>query len=170
MFKTTIAGLALAFGLAFALPAFAETVTVPTKGKGLAVEVPAGWDTEEVKRGIEFSTEDEEVFLWIEAYAEPEFEAVKKEVAEYLAEQGIEIKGEPKITPHDFDKYGIATLDFPATWNGETTILRYLLIEPKNPAKSRLILSYWATPDGDKKHDAETQKLVDSFARALDND
>jgi len=170
MTKFSVASLAFAFGLAFAAPAFAEKVEIPTKGKPLVVEASDDWNTEEVKRGVEFSTEDEEVFLWIEAYDASEFEAVKKEMVAYLEEQGIAIKGEPKITGHDFPKYGLATLDFPATWNDKPTILRYLIIEPKNPAKSRLIVSYWATPEGDKKHDPETQKLVDSFGAALDAD
>jgi hypothetical protein len=170
MFRTLFASIALAMGLVLSAPAFAEKIEVPTAGKPLVIDVPDSWDTEEVARGIQLSTEDEEVFLWIEAYAAPDFEAVKKELVAYLVEQGIEIKGEPTISTHDAPKHGIAALDFPATWNGGPTILRYLIIEPKNPAKSRLIISYWATPEGDKKYDAETQRIIDSFGAALDAD
>jgi hypothetical protein len=170
MVRTSLASLALVFGLAFSAPAFAETIEIPTSGGSLSVEVPDSWDAEDVARGVQLSTEDEEVFLWIEAYAAPDFETVKKELVAYLAEQGIEIKGEPKMSAHDYPKHGVATLDFPATWKGGPTVLRYLIIEPKNPKKSRLIVSYWATPAGDKKHDAETQSIIDSFAAALDAD
>lgn len=131
------------------------------------IEVPDSWKIEDVKRGVELATDDEEVFLWIEAYAAADFEKVKKELGEYLVEQGIEIKGEPKIGAVDLGTYGLATLDFPADWKGAPTILRYLILEPKNPAKSRLIVSYWATPAGDKKYDAETQSIIDSFGKAL---
>ncbi len=163
----SLSSLFLAAFLGLCAPAFAEKVEIPTKGKPLVVEVPDSWDNEEVKRGVELSTEDEEVYLWIEAYDQSQFEAVKKEMGEYLDEQGIKVTGEPKMSAHGADKYGVAVLDFPATWKGDPTVLRYLIIEPKDAAKSRLIVSYWATPAGDKKHDAETQKIIDSFAAAI---
>lgn len=170
MIRNTLASLALGLGLALSAPALADTVEVPTNGRPLVVEVPDGWDTDDVPRGVQLNTEDDDVYLWIETYPASEFEAVKKEIGAFVEEQGISITGEPKISAHPFEKYGVAVLDFPATWKGDATVLRYLVVEPKNPAKSRLIVGYWATPEGDKKHDAETQKIIDSLAVALATD
>jgi len=58
-------------------------------------------------------------------------------------------------------------IDFSATWEGKPTVLRYLLIEPKDATKSRLILSYWASPEADKSSDPQMQALINSLAAAL---
>jgi len=168
MLNRTLMAIALGAGLIIAGPALAKNVKVATNGKPIVIEIPDIWKASEIDRGIQIKSSDEEIFFWVEAYDDSELESIKKEHAKYFTEQGISFTGEPKITGHDAGNYGVATIDFSASWEGKPTVVRYLLIEPKDTAKSRLIVSYWASPEGDKTYDPQMQGVVNSLAAALD--
>jgi quinol monooxygenase YgiN len=62
----------------------------------------------------------------------------------------------------------LAFMDMPATWNGKPTVLRYILVEPTNAAKRRMMISYWASPEGDKTHGDAMSALIESLSQAVD--
>lgn len=159
-----LAGLAASVG---ATPGWAKTVKIPATTPPMAVEIPGAWTASTVKRGLEIKSDDEGVFLWIETYNEANYETIKAEHGRYFEGQGVTVTGEPKIEPRRYAGYGLAFLDLPAIWKGKPTVLRYILVEPDDKAKRRLMMSYWASPEGDRTHDAAMNKLVESLAAAV---
>ena len=57
----------------------------------------------------------------------------------------------------------IRVTDLPATWKDEPTVLRYLAIDLHLPSQTQILLSYWASPDGDREHDDAMDKIIASF-------
>ena len=147
----------------FATAALARQVNVPSGNPVLGVDIPNGWKTSATNRGIEVRSPDEEIFFWIEVYLPAQYDAVVKEHEKYFKGQGVAITGEPKIATSNEDGVKIQATDFPATWKGDKTILRYLAIDPNLPAKNQVLLSFWASPEGEKKHDAAFQKILGSL-------
>ncbi|BAU92097.1 hypothetical protein MPPM_3492 [Methylorubrum populi] len=45
-------------------------------------------------------------------------------------------------------------------------MLRYLSVVPKTEGDRYLLVSYWASPAGDKAHDGEVQTILNSLAAA----
>lgn len=169
MIGKLLAGMAVAVSLVFVAPlaAGAKTAKVPGLDRPVSVEVPDDWTVKTVERGLEVKSHDEEIFLWIESYFERDLEKVKAEHGKYFAEQGIKVTGEAKITSHSMSGYGLAFLDLPATWEDDPTVLRYIMIEPADAARKRIIVSYWASPEADKAYDRAMSTLIESLAKSL---
>lgn len=163
-----VAGAACAGWLMTAGLAFGKTVTVVPGDEPVTVEVPSSWVSSEIKRGVEISTPDEEVMLWIESYIPAQFEKVLAEHNAYFKEQGVTITGEPEQEAKDFATYAVKFSTYPATYEGEKTVIRYISVGPKDESKRRILLSYWATTDGDKDYDADTSKIIASLKAAVE--
>lgn len=161
---------AMAF-VAFALavtPLAAKSLSLSAGTVSIAFDIPDNWESARVKRGLEIKSGDGEVFLWIESYPHADLEKIKAEHGKYFAQQGVSVTGEPKINAQDFPGYSLAMMDIPATWKGKPTVLRYIIVEPKASTKNPIMLSYWASPEGDKTHDGAMQALVNSLAAGID--
>lgn len=153
-----------AFSLCFAGTGFARTVKIVPKDAIATIELPNDWKVTEVKRGIEVRSGDEEVYLWFEVYAAGARDAVVAEHESYFKTQGVVIAGEPKIRKTETNGVTTQITDFPATWQGGPTVLRYVSIDLGLSSSKQVLLSYWASPEGDRTHDAAMRRLVDSFA------
>jgi len=152
---------------AAAAPVSAKDVSFSSDSSKLTFSLPDNWEAKPMKRGLEIKSSDGEVFLWIESYRKSEAE-IKAEHGKYFQSQGVAFTGEPKITAQPAQGYGLAFMDMPATWKGKPTVLRYIFIEPANAAKNSMMLSYWASPEGDKANDAAMGKLIESLSQAVD--
>ena len=47
-------------------------------------------------------------------------------------------------------------------------MLRYLSVVPKGDGDRYLLVSYWASPAGDKEYDGEVQTILNNLAAAYD--
>ena len=47
-----------------------------------------------------------------------------------------------------------------ATWKGGPTVLRYSAIGPFGSQKEMLLVTYWASPSGDREYGDSIQKMV----------
>jgi hypothetical protein len=166
--KIALRTLVLASALLAGSALCARTVSLPLKNAPLRFEIPDNWESASIKRGLEIKSNDGEVFLWVEAYANADFEKIKAEHSKYFESQGVKVTGEPKIATQSAERYGLAFMDMPATWNGKPTVLRYILVEPTNAAKRRMMISYWASPEGDKAHGDAMSALIESLSQAVD--
>lgn len=154
---------ALLVAICFGSVASAKTWFV-TPGDPIAtIEFPDNWTVGEIKRGLEIKSNDEEVFLWIEIYRPSAYAAVVREHERYFQSQGVRIIGEPTQQSSREDGVSIKYTDFPATWQGKPTVLRYLAIDLGLPSGKEILMSYWASPEGDKKHSAAMDRVLDSF-------
>lgn len=158
----------LAFSTLITAPLAAKTVNMSSGQAKLSFTVPDNWESSAQRRGLEIKSNDGEVMLWVESYPQADLEKIKAEHSKYFKGQGVEVTGEPKITTQAAERYGLAFMDMPATWKGKPTVLRYILIEPADAAKQRMMISYWASPEGDKLHDGAMQQLINSLSQAVD--
>lgn len=149
-----------AFGTA---SASARQINLPAGNPIMGIDLPADWKAAASKRGIEVRSPDEEVFFWVEIYLPADKEAVTNEHQLYFARQGVEITGEPRTSRNTEGSVKVQATDFPATWKGKPTILRYLAVDPGLPAGNLVLLSYWASPQGDKMHDAVFRAVLKSL-------
>ncbi|MSO99570.1 MAG: hypothetical protein EXR07_00755 [Acetobacteraceae bacterium] len=156
VFVTTVIGLGF--------PSFgqAETFTVGPGNGFASVTFPDSWNVRQVNRGLEASTKDQEVYIWVEAYTEATLDKLRSEHEEYFTAQGVEVKGPPQI--HTITKNGLEmkAMDVPAAWNGKRTVLRYVFFDPGLASDWKLMLSSWASPEGDKQYDAESTSILES--------
>ncbi|TDR94852.1 hypothetical protein [Enterovirga rhinocerotis] len=158
-----LSGPALLLVAVLAGPAWARQVNLPSGNPIAGVDIPGDWKTSATRRGVEVRSPDEEVFFWIEVYLPADQAAVSGEHERYFAKQGVKVTGEPTISRSEEGGVKVQATAFPATWKGDPTVLRYLAINPGLPSGNLVLISYWASPDGDKAHDAAFGKILRSL-------
>ena len=141
----------------------AKEVRVPSRRPVISIDMRDGWSVEDTDRGIEARSPDEEVFLWFEVYAPASEKKVFDEHQRYFNEQGVRIVGESKSSTSSENGVTIKATAFPATWKGKPTILRYLSYDLDLASRQLILMSYWASPEGDRKHDPAMQNIIGSF-------
>ncbi len=146
-----------------AAPALSRPINIPSDSPVAGIELPGGWTTTATKRGVEVKSPDEEVFFWVEVYQPAQYAAVVAEHERYFGKQGVAITGEGRTSSSKDGNVQIKATAFPATWKGDPTVLRYLSIDPGLPSKSQILLSYWASPKGDKTHEVAFQGVLQSL-------
>ncbi|AWB20274.1 hypothetical protein DA075_04425 [Methylobacterium currus] len=129
----------------------------------VGIDVPAAWKTSPTSRGVEVKSPDEEVFFWLETYRPADEAAVRKEHNGYFAGQGVTMAGDPQISRFEEGSLKVQATDLPATWQGKPTVLRYLAIDAGLPDGRMVLLSYWASPEGDRRHAAAFKAIVNSL-------
>lgn len=160
---------AIALGLLMSIVATAAsalTVTLTAKDPIVTIDFPSKWKVDEIKRGVEAKSPDEEVYLWFEIFAPAEYDALVNEHKTYFDKQGVKITGEAKVFNNEENGVHVKFTDFPSTWKGAPTVLRYVAFDLGLPSQKQVLMSYWASPEGDKKHDAAMRALLKSIKTA----
>ena len=165
---TFLAGAALALLLLGGPSASSKRVTVVPGDRPIAIDVPDAWKVSEIKRGIQVRTADEEVYLWLENYRPAQFQTLLDEHNAYFKDQGVKVVGAETAKQVEFPTYMLKVTEYPATYEGKPTVLRYISVVPKAEGERYLLVSYWASPAGDKKYDGDTQRILNSLAAAYD--
>lgn len=148
--------------------AVAKPVTIVPGDPPIKADIPATWKVSEIKRGIQAKTADGEVFLWFESYRPSQLEALLAEHNAYFKGQGVIITAEPKASAEEYPNYALKVSTYPATYEGKPTVLRYLSVVPKAEGKRHLLLSYWASPEGDEEYRSEMKAILQSLAASVD--
>lgn len=150
--------------LGAALPGAAETVELRV-GKGRAsVDVPDSWQTSRIKRGAQFATRDDEVIVWVEVYTEDTLDTILAEHKSYYADHNVIFTGKPKTQHAKSNEVAWTLLDYTATFKGKPTIVQYILMDPNLPGGGKLMFSTWASPEGDRKYEKESNSIVNSVS------
>ncbi len=163
-----LAGATLALFLLAGGTALAKRVTVVPGDQPITAEIPGSWKVSEIKRGIQAKTADDEVYLWFESYRPAQLPTLIGEHNTYFKEQGVTITGEAKVREADFPTYALKTSEYPAVYEKKPTVLRYISVVPKSGDLRHLLVSYWASPEGDKEYDGETNAIINSLAASYD--
>ena len=149
-------------GAGFGGPCVAETFSIGP-GKGFAkITIPDAWKPKEIDRGLEARSPDEEVYIWAEAFTDETIQTVMTEHEAYFTKQGVQVTGQAKIVELTRNGLKMKALDVPATWKGIKTVLQYVMIEAGLPSGQKLLLTEWASPEGDKMHDPVTTAILNS--------
>ena len=164
MGRSSLARIALVVCLAFiAMPGVAKTMKVTPERPVAIVDIPDDWEVVDTKRGFGVKSPDKEVYFWIETFTPDQRASVVEEHVRYFTRQGVQITGEPKVKTQSDQTLSVQETDFSATWKEKPTVLRYLVIDLHLPSQTQILLSYWASPDGDQEHDDEMSEIVGSF-------
>lgn len=143
--------------------AMALQVNLPSGNPLVGLDIPSDWKATATRRGIEVRSPDQEVFFWVEVYLPADLATVQAEHERYFVNQGVKVTGEARISRSERGSVKVQATAFPATWKGAPTILRYLAIDPGLPAGNLVLISYWASPEGEKTYDAAFRKVLDSL-------
>lgn len=168
MKTTRLAGVTLALFLLAGGTALAKRITVVPGDQPVTVDIPGSWKVSEIKRGVQAKTADDEVYIWFESYRPAQLQTLVGEHNAYFQEQGVTITGEAKAKQVEFPTYMLKISEYPATYEKKPTVLRYISVVPKSGDLRHLLVSYWASPEGDKEYDGETNKIINSLAASYD--
>jgi hypothetical protein len=155
-----------AAGLIFLLAsthfAKAETMEVRPSAPVAKFEIPEDWKTSRIPRGIEAVSTDGEVYFWIESYKPDEFDAIIAEHNAYWKKQGVVITSSDE-EKHQENGAEVSMTTEHATWKGEPTVLYYIEFHLGLASKSDIVLTYWASPEGDKQFQKEVGDVIASL-------
>lgn len=153
--------LALLVAFALATPSFAKTFKVPEEGAFASITIPDDWNSKEIDDGVESQSADNEVYFAVEATDAKGMDKAIEAAIQYLHEQGVTVDDKTmKQTEGKIN--GMEGVDI--TWKGkdkegDADISLTILVAPKEKV---LLITYWASPEGTKKHDKELGAILKS--------
>jgi hypothetical protein len=149
-----------------ATPALAATYKIPEDGPIVTVVIPdKGWEVTKIARGIEVSDDDDDVYLAIEGIDGSNAKEAAASAMAYLIRQGVTI--DPATQTEKEGKLGEFSV-YDLGWKGKDKdgdVLVHLTILTITPQRG-VMFTYWADPDGDKKHEATIGAMVRSIKKA----
>ena len=149
-------------------PALPKPMTVTPGNPPVTVDIPGKWQASTIDRGIQAKTADEEVLVWFESYRPAQLQTLVGEHNAYFKKQGVAITGQGEALEKDFPTYLLKTTNYSATYEGKPTILRYVSVVPKDAAKRNLLVSVWASPEGETTYAEDIQAIFNSFRASVE--
>ena len=151
--------------LALALPSFAGVRKVPKDNPVATVTAPDSWKAEDYDEGVELTSDDGEVYIAVEA---TETKAVSKSMEEavaFLNKKGVTV--DDKTVKTQEGKIG-ANDSVSISWDGkdEDGPARVELMVLDLGGGKGVLLIYWASPDGEKKHQKDISAIAGSVKKA----
>ena len=157
--KYSVRPLAIAVLLASSLPAIAELVTM----NGLSIDLPEGFKASDSNRGIQAATPDASVYVWFESYGSGEAKARIADHNRFWTSKKVKLGG---ATPGGGKTVGdvpwLSTDYADATWRGEPTVIRYTEYGPFGSEGKYVLVTLWATPDGDRTFKGDVDPMIGS--------
>ena len=139
----------------------AGTVEVRPTAPVATVALSDVWDVSRIDRGIQAKAKDQDVYVWVEAYAPDELDIIIAEHNAYWKDQGVVVTGRD-TSAHEENGATVQITTEAATWKGQPTVLNYVEFNLGLPSKSNVVLTYWASPEGDKALHSEVGKILGS--------
>ena len=140
----------------------------PTTINDITVDIPPGYEVSSSDRGLLAKTPDGEVDVWIETFKADENAVLLDEHMKYWKKEHVELNGEPDKTASESGGVKVHTSKFThATWKGDPTVLNYLSIGPLGPQNTMVLVTYWASPGGDKEFGDQINKMIDTLHVAV---
>jgi len=158
--KTT--SLALLLALALLTPSYGKTFKIPDEESFASITIPDDWKSKEIDSGVESQSPDDEVYFYVEATDAKGMDKAIVEAVEYLSEQGVTVD-DKTMKQSEGKLNGMEGID--VTWNGkdkEGDAIISLMILAANKEKV-LLVAYWGSPDGTKKHDKVLGEIMKSL-------
>ena len=153
--------LALLFALALLTPSFGKTFKVPDEESFASITIPDDWKSKEIDNGVESQSADDEVYFAVEATDAKGMDKAIEEAVKYLQGQGVTVD-DKTLKQSEGKINGMDGVDI--TWKGkdkegDAIISLTILAAKKDKA---LLITYWASPEGTKKHSKELGAILNS--------
>ena len=146
-------------------PAFAATHKVPADDPIATIQIPNKWQTKEVGEGVEATSPDGAVHCLVMPVEANKIAESMGEAMRYLRNRdGITVKSE-SLKQDQGKLHGMETRN--VSWQGKDmkgdVKIRFtiVLIAEKQP----LLVAYWGSPEAEKKHEAELNKILQSIKK-----
>ena len=146
-------------------PATAKVLIFKGTGVAFPINLPNAWRVRNIDRGVEIRSPDEEVYLWVEAVTTNSIERVIDEYFKYFEKQGVTTRKPIDQQKHTVGGVDVIQMDIPATYEGADTIVRFVIAEARPNESQGLFIGYWASPKGDKAHDATMSGIIADLVR-----
>ncbi|HEV2511688.1 hypothetical protein [Bosea sp. (in: a-proteobacteria)] len=164
MLRKTIHALAFALAGFSGVPAFAGALQITDVDPIAVVTVPDAWTTAKIKRGVEIRTPDEEIYLWFELIAPAELDTLQKEHNVYFEKEGVTITGASDTVKQEVKGKAWSFTELKAKSKDGESLIRYIAINPNVASGKIIMMTYWASLEGHKTHDAAMSAIIDSIA------
>lgn len=159
MFKTIFAAL-----VAVALTTAADAKVFKLGSPVVAsIDLPADWKPETIDNGVEAVSPDEEIYVAVEVASVNSAEKAITESFEFLLKQGITVD-EKSVKQTDGKINGMPVFDISAKGkdeDGKAAEISVAVVVVNQT--TMLVLTYWGTPEGEKKHAAALDKIAKSL-------
>jgi len=138
--------------------------TYPIGAKPIAdIAFPDAWKVKTITRGLQGATKDDEVYLWAEIYQGDALDDFMAEHDAYYKKQGVDISSDdPKTENIKVNGVPVVLIRVAATWKGKPTVIDYAMFNPAVKTGRKLMVSYWASPEGDKMYEPDLNSILSS--------
>jgi hypothetical protein len=157
--------LAVILAAALVQPAFAERFRIPAEDPIVTIDVPEDWTVAQIDKGIEASSDDDEVYLAIEGTVMKGLVELTTDAVRFLGRAGVTVdESSEKSDEGTVNGFRMNSIG----WSGrdkDGDVLIHLMILTITPTKG-VLFTYWASPEGDKEYQEAIRKIVRSVRKA----
>ena len=165
MLRTLICALGLTVGLLLAPShSFAKALSITEADPVAVVTFPDDWPSSKIERGIEVKSPDDEIYVWFELATPADMPAVQKEHDDYFAKEGVTVTGSSETVKSEVNGKAWSFTELKAKSEDGPSIIRYVAINPNVASGKIILMTYWASDDGHKTHDAVMDAVIKSIA------
>jgi hypothetical protein len=146
-------------------PAFSATHKVPADDPIATIQIPNKWQTKEYEERVEANSPDGAVHFLVMPVERNKIAESMGEAMRYLRNRdGITVKSDS--VKHEQGKLsGMETRT--VSWQGKDmkgdVKIRFAIVSIAE--KQPLLVAYWGSPEAEKKHEAELNKILQSIKR-----
>ena len=148
--------------LALAPLSLADTFKIPKTKPIATITFPDKWDASYADDGVEGTSPDEEIYIYIEDNDSGSIEGAIKEMFAYLEKKEVKVKAD-SVKKSDMKLNGMDVVDLAyeaEDADGPTHVDLTVFAIGKDKG---LLMLYWATPEKEKKHQAELTSILQSI-------
>jgi hypothetical protein len=157
--------LAAMLAAALVQPALAERVRIPADEPIVMIDVPSDWTVTQIDKGVELSTEDDEVYIAVEGTPMKGLVELATDAIRYLNRAGVSVdKSTEKTDEGTVNGFKMDSIGW-AGQDKDGDVLIHLMILTITPTRG-VLFTYWASPQGDKEYDEAIRKIVRSVRKA----
>jgi len=156
---------ALLLSALLALPAFAGTHKIPKEEPLATIAFPSGWKVEDSDESIDATSDDGEIYINLELNDGDSIEGAIEETFGYLKKNKVTVDMASK-KQSEGEINGLKGIQFSFDGKDEDGPAKISLMVIQISEKKGLLLLYWASPEGEKKHQAELDTILGSLKKA----
>lgn len=158
--------LILAAALALLLPAAAEAKSYQLGAPVVAtVELPDAWSPNITERGVEATTDDDEIYVAVTIASVTNVEDSTKQALAYLVSQGVEIdpatQRQQTMTVNGMPTIFLGFSGKDSDGEQAEISVGILIVNPSTV----LILSYWGSKEGEKTYATQLNAILQSLTK-----
>jgi hypothetical protein len=146
-------------------PAFSETHKVPADDPIATIQIPNKWQSKEVGEGVEANSPDGALhFLVLPVEANKIAESMGEAMRYLRNRDAITVKSE-SLKQEKGNLRGMETRN--VSWQGKDmkgdVKIRFTIVSIAE--KQPLLVAYWGSPEAEKKHESELNKILQSIKK-----